>query len=153
MLFQLSAFAETTPEETTVDPRTFWIGVSEENVSLEQLIEMFQDIMSRDSDENVDPRTFWIGTIDDISFADFLKIIIDLSENREAVNQIIIGDVDGDRKISAADARLALRMSVGLENFSKNSTAFIAADIDQDGAISASDARSILRATVGIEKL
>ena len=153
MLFQLSAFAETTPEETTVDPRTFWNGTTEENISFEKIIEMFQNTKNNDSDDNVDPRTFWIGTIDDISFADFLKMILDLSENRNVANQVLNGDVDGDGQISSADARLALRMSVGLEDFSKDSVAFIAADIDKNGEIDASDARSILRSAVGIEKL
>ena len=80
-------------------------------------------------------------------------MILDLSENRDVANKVLNGDVDGDGQISAADARLALRMSVGLENYSKDSTAFIAADIDKNGEINASDARSILRASVGIEKL
>lgn len=114
---------------------------------------MFQNTKNNDSDDNVDPRTYWIGTIDDISFVDFLKMILDPSENRDVANQVLNGDVDGDGQISSADARLALRMSVGLEEFSKDSDAFIAADIDKNGEIDASDARSILRSAVGIEKL
>lgn len=153
MLFQSSAFAETTPEETTVDPRTFWIGATEENISFETIIEMFHNIKNNNSDDNVDPRTFWIGTIDDISFVDFLIMIFGLSENKDVENQVLMGDVDGDGQISSADARLALRISVGLEDFSKDSTAFIAADIDKNGEINSSDARSILRASLGIEKL
>ena len=56
------------------------------------------------------------------------------------------GDVDGDGKVSAADARLALRMSVSLEKVDMK------ADVDKDGKISASDARLILRKSVGLEK-
>lgn len=61
------------------------------------------------------------------------------------------GDIDGDGKISAADARLALRRSVGLENYKEGSDAFLACDVDFDGKVSAADARLILRASVGLE--
>ncbi len=63
----------------------------------------------------------------------------------------ILGDVDGNKSITAADARLALRASVNLEKLSGN--AFKAADVDNSGAITASDARMILRASVGLEEL
>lgn len=62
-----------------------------------------------------------------------------------------LGDVDGDGNISAADARLALRRSVGLENCEEGSPAFLACDVDLDGNVSAADARLILRASVGLE--
>lgn len=61
------------------------------------------------------------------------------------------GDVDGDGKISAADARLALRRSVGLEDYKEGSDKFLACDVDFDGKVSAADARLILRASVGLE--
>ena len=61
------------------------------------------------------------------------------------------GDVDGDGRISAADARLALRRSVGLEAFEEGSAAFLACDVDFDGAVSSADARLILRGSVGLE--
>ena len=63
---------------------------------------------------------------------------------------IAIGDLDGNGKISAADARLALRASVGLETL--NSAQKKAADIDGNGVITAADARLILRASVGLEE-
>lgn len=62
-----------------------------------------------------------------------------------------LGDVDGDGKISAADARLVLRRSVGLENYKEGSEKFLACDVDFDGKVSAADARLILRASVGLE--
>lgn len=62
-----------------------------------------------------------------------------------------IGDVDGNGTITAADARLALRASVGLEKLSVKQ--IIAADIDRKSGITASDARLILRASVGLENL
>ena len=64
-----------------------------------------------------------------------------------------IGDIDGDGSISAIDARLALRMSVGLEKYTKGSDKELAADADHDGEVTAMDARSILRASVNLEVL
>ncbi len=61
------------------------------------------------------------------------------------------GDVDGDGKISSSDARLALRASVGLEDFSAEVKAI--ADVDGDEKVTSSDARLILRASVGLETL
>ncbi|MBR5410461.1 MAG: hypothetical protein IK104_07290 [Clostridia bacterium] len=68
-------------------------------------------------------------------------------------NEILLGDVDSDGKVTASDARLALRRSVDLETFEPGSDAFTAADVDFDGKITAADARLILRAAVGLEEL
>ncbi len=64
---------------------------------------------------------------------------------------VSLGDVDYDNKITAADARLALRASVGLEKFDSQKN--YAADVDKNGSITAADARLILRASVGLEHL
>lgn len=61
------------------------------------------------------------------------------------------GDVDGNGAIEAADARLALRRSVDLEDYPEGSAAFLACDVDFDNEITAGDARLILRASVGLE--
>ena len=63
------------------------------------------------------------------------------------------GDVDGNGLLEAADARLALRASVQLEDYAAGSAQFLAADADGDGVLRASDARLILRAAVGLENL
>jgi hypothetical protein len=64
----------------------------------------------------------------------------------------ILGDVDGDGKISSADARLALRTSVKLEkDITEGTAAYGACDVDGDGKVSSADARLILRASVGLE--
>ena len=63
----------------------------------------------------------------------------------------MLGDVDRDTKISAGDARLALRRSVGLETYAEGSVEFLACDVDKDGKVTAGDARSILRASVGLD--
>lgn len=62
-----------------------------------------------------------------------------------------LGDVDGDGFITSADARIALRASVKLENLSKEEE--LAANVDNDDFITAADARLILRASVKLETL
>ncbi len=63
--------------------------------------------------------------------------------------RIMLGDVDGDGKVTAADARLVLRAAVGLEILTDD--ALKAADINKDGKITAADARMVLRKAVGLE--
>lgn len=55
----------------------------------------------------------------------------------------MIGDVDGNSDITAADARLALRISAKL--LVPTETQKTAADIDKNGNVNAADARKILR--------
>ena len=62
------------------------------------------------------------------------------------------GDIDRDWRVTASDARLALRAGVGLwMPFIYEQ--FWAADINDDMKITAEDARSILRAAVGLASL
>ncbi len=61
----------------------------------------------------------------------------------------IKGDASTDGVINAADARIALRVSVGLEQL--DGDAFAAADVDNNGSITSADARLILRYSVGLE--
>ena len=64
-----------------------------------------------------------------------------------------LGDVDGNGVVESADARLALRASVKLEDIKEGTDAFRAADIDGNGVIESSDARTILRLSVKLEDL
>ncbi len=61
------------------------------------------------------------------------------------------GDITGDGKIMANDARQALRAAVGLTTLS--GMTFFAGDADRNGEITSADARLILRASVGLENL
>lgn len=63
----------------------------------------------------------------------------------------VTGDVNGDGKITASDARIALRVSAGLHTPTDEQR--MAADVNGDGKITASDARKILRAAAGLETL
>ncbi len=59
---------------------------------------------------------------------------------------VLKGDIDANGKITAADSRLALRYSVGLEKFTEKQKT--AADTDNNGSVTAADARIILKASV-----
>lgn len=63
--------------------------------------------------------------------------------------QLSAGDVNGDGKVNAADARLALRISASIESVYLD--AYLRADMDGDGDVTASDARTILRIAAGLE--
>ncbi len=69
----------------------------------------------------------------------------------EAQKVLVRGDADGDGKVTAADARLALRSSVNLEKLTAEQISLV--DIDKDNKVTAADARMILRASVNLEKL
>lgn len=67
-----------------------------------------------------------------------------------------LGDVDNDGHVTAGDARLVLRYSVGLGETDKvivsdpEDLSFKAADFDGNGTIDAGDARLVLRQSVGL---
>lgn len=61
------------------------------------------------------------------------------------------GDVNCDGKLTAADARLALRYSAKLEKLSEIQIA--AADVDGKKGVTAADARMILRAAAGLSHI
>ncbi|MBQ6865182.1 MAG: hypothetical protein IJO14_13210 [Clostridia bacterium] len=61
------------------------------------------------------------------------------------------GDVNGDNRVEADDARAILRAAVGLANFVKASDRHYA-DMDFNSTISAADARLALRVSVKLEK-
>lgn len=60
-----------------------------------------------------------------------------------------LGDVTGEGKITAADARLALRYSARLED--PDEEQFKAADVDNSGKITPADARRILRVAAKVD--
>jgi len=69
-------------------------------------------------------------------------------------NHVVLGvpgDVDIDNVVSAADARSALRFSVGLAD--PTAEELYMADVDGDLAITANDARTILRVSVGLDDI
>ncbi len=72
-------------------------------------------------------------------------------KDKSAGEKVMLGDVDNDKKITASDARLALRRAVDLETYPAGSREYTACDVDKDGKVTAGDARKILRAAVSLE--
>lgn len=64
--------------------------------------------------------------------------------------EMLAGDINRNAKIEASDARLALRFSVGLEEFDNEQ--LILGEVDGKSGITAADARIILRMSVGLEE-
>lgn len=80
-----------------------------------------------------------------ISFALALCLIATCSVISFAAEK---GDVDRSGTVTAADARVTLRYSVGLDELDEEQINL--ADYDENGSVSASDARCILRVSVGL---
>ena len=64
------------------------------------------------------------------------------------VELTLLGDADGDGRVTSSDARIALRCSVKLENIVNYD--FLACDYDMDDSVTSADARLILRRSVGL---
>ena len=62
-----------------------------------------------------------------------------------------VADIDCDGSVTAADARLALRIAVRLDD--ADDLVKAAADVDGDGSVTSADARFILRMAVGLEEV
>lgn len=60
------------------------------------------------------------------------------------------GDVNGDGKVTSADARLILRFSVQLDKPASDAVRLLA-DVDENGSVNTADARKALRIAVGLD--
>jgi hypothetical protein len=70
-------------------------------------------------------------------------------ENQGPEEPVTVGDVNGDGRINARDARTLLRLVAGLTNEGEANEA--AADVNNDGRVNARDARTLLRQIAGLE--
>ena len=71
--------------------------------------------------------------------------------NGNTSTKFVLGDVDGNKKVNASDARKVLRYVAGLEQL--NSNQLKAANVDGNKSVTATDARRILRHVAGLETL
>lgn len=79
------------------------------------------------------------------------KFYIEFSDTRsEELEICIMGDVNRNGTVTAADARLTLRYAAKIEVFPENFPK--SADIDCDGSATPADARKILRVAAGLDK-
>lgn len=84
-----------------------------------------------------------------MSYSEYSKKLSPYTVPGSTDSAVQYGDVDGNGVINSSDARLALRISVGLETATKEVK--IVADVDGNGIVGAADARLILRYSVGLE--
>ena len=68
--------------------------------------------------------------------------------DQDSAPTVLVGDVNGDGRINARDARVLLRYLAGLEEL--DATSLAAADYNGDGRVNARDARAILQFLAGI---
>lgn len=67
-----------------------------------------------------------------------------------SASAVLLGDVNGDGRLTASDARQILRFSAGLSAFSQEQIAL--SDMNGDGKVNAGDARKVLRISASLEK-
>lgn len=84
-----------------------------------------------------------------MKYSDYTKKLAPYTTPGDDSGAVQYGDINADGQITAADARIVLRMSVGLEASTKEQK--IIADVDGDNSITAADARLVLRRSVGLE--
>ena len=65
--------------------------------------------------------------------------------------EYLVGDANGDGQITAADARILLRLSAKLEKIESYNVPFAVLDVNGDGQITASDARIVLRLSAKLD--
>jgi|GEM_PF-565526 len=75
------------------------------------------------------------------------------AEETDSVKYSRYGDADCDGVITAEDARLILRTSVGVEKMPEDPMFLYAVDLDYDGSITTADARTVLRVAVNLEEI
>lgn len=78
--------------------------------------------------------------------------LIDKFAISKTAETIMLGDADKDGKISVTDARIALRLSIGLEK-SLSDAQIYACHVSDNPGISITDARTILRAAIKLEEI
>ena len=92
--------------------------------------------------DNDDDNAIFDAFFADIALSIAKSLMANVGLEYEA--PMVLGDVDGDGKVTAADARIILRASVGLEKVSLER-----GDIDGDGKITSSDSRAALKISTG----
>ena len=89
-------------------------------------------------------------TVEDVTAEDTTDVAGDEEESESvATTTYLMGDVDLNGKVEAADARLALRVAAQLETLDE--VQLILADVNADNKIIAADARSILRVSANLD--
>lgn len=84
-----------------------------------------------------------------LSIVTAFAIVVPFTVIGAAAQSAVMGDVNGDGKVTSADAMMTLRYSVKMLSFTADQ--FKLADVDSNGEVRTSDALSILRYSVGFK--
>lgn len=98
-------------------------------------------ITFRDADGNYLSADDYLKTGDTLIYFDLIDLY----------TVVLIGDCDCDGRVTPADARIALRISVNLCEYTEAEKTYGAWDADFSQSIEPSDARLILRVSVGLD--
>ena len=75
-----------------------------------------------------------------------------LPEKNDETADTLSGDINNDKKVDLTDAKLVLRMALGIDIVTKNNiTLFSAADCNEDCTIDLEDAKEVLRMALGVK--
>ena len=108
------------------------------------------DWLACDDDTNINAR--WeLGQFMTINrYVDPAILVVDSDKDKNG--QYLLGDVNLDGKVTAADARLALRIAANLDPMpAEDSVQFKNADVNNDKKLTAQDARTILRVVARLQ--
>ncbi len=143
---EITTTEATTVEVTTVEPTTAEITTAESTTAEITTAETTTSEITTAEPTTVEPTTAEKTTAEPTT-----KEVTTKEPVTDAPVSYRLGDVNLDKKITAADARLALRISAKLEPKATDVQRFVA-DVVANGKIQANDARLILRVSAKLEK-
>lgn len=117
--------------------------VAADNYFLKSFAGSISIILYEDYLKNFEPGTYYF----EANFANVAGVDLKLT----IAPKYSVGDVNGDGKINAKDARITLRVAARLESI--NEMQKMAADINNDGAVTLADARILLRIYAKLDSL
>lgn len=108
------------------------------------------DWLACDDDTNINARWEFGQFMTINRYVDPAILVVDSDKDKNG--QYLLGDVNLDGKVTAADARLALRIAANLEPMpAEDSVQFKNADVNNDKKLTAQDARTILRVVARLQ--
>jgi hypothetical protein len=113
----------------------------------ERIKSIWSDIWAKADEELIYTNTNQIACRDQ-NFETLAKMNDKAAAEEE---KMTVGDFNSDGKVSVADARIILRVAIGLQELPEGITTALV-DIEYNGRVDVADARLVLRAAVKLEK-
>ena len=146
----------------TLNPGTVIVSFAPFNNCVDDIVELIEftfvakhkgeahiSVTSDDWEDRYNGKTLWVIESNN-SAPEGLETTISVNiAEKPVAPEIDYGDVNGDSKITAADARLTLRASARIDTFTDEQSK--AGDVNFDKKITAADARLILRVSAKID--